>query len=82
MSIKVEINIADAETLAILKKMKAAAEQSWDVTLKEGMNMKIQINYNLNDKLPIGIINAVNTCISNSINAIKSETKDVKEISQ
>jgi len=71
MSMKVEIDVVDAELLSALRKCKASSVMAWDVTLAPGVTMKIDVNYPLTYSIPAAIISAVTACIAASIEAAK-----------
>lgn len=67
MSFKVEIDSADAELLAMLKRQNVSFVQNWDITIKEGVTLKITLNYAPTDNLPQLAVSAINKCITDII---------------
>lgn len=72
MSFRVEIEHADAELLALLKQRGVALVQNWDVTVRDGVTMKVTVSYPTNATIPAGAIDAINTCVKDVVAAFKS----------
>ena len=78
---KVEVDAIDAEMIAMLRKHQAYGVMSWDVTLRPGVTMKIEVNYPITYSVPPEIISAVTACIADSIDALtpSAETQGVSD---
>lgn len=71
MSMKVEIDHIDAELLCLLKQAKASRVMNWDTSIREGVTLKIHIDYGLTDVIPQSAFDAINRCIADCVSAFK-----------
>lgn len=76
MSMKVEVDLLDAQMLSVLTSAAAKISQEWDVTLLNGLSLHITLSCKPHNDIPQSRIDQVNACIGELIKIARSDKGD------